>query len=57
MTREEQLDAEIKQIRFASTEMYSKWSDGEPFDRGYISTLLSHIHYACDEITKLVEEK
>lgn len=55
MTRDEQLKAEIKQIRLASTEMYSKWADGEPFDRIYISTLLSYIHGACDEISKLTE--
>ncbi|MDE5757059.1 MAG: hypothetical protein K2H85_00455, partial [Allobaculum sp.] len=55
VTRDEQLKAEIKQIRLASTEMYSKWADGEPFDRIYISTLLSYIHGACDEISKLTE--
>lgn len=55
MTTQEQLQAEIQQIRIASTEMYSQWSEGKAFDKIYGATLLSHIHVACDEISKLVE--
>ncbi len=55
MTRNEQLKAEIQQIRLASTEMYTQWAEGKTFDKIYISTLLSYIHGACDEITKIVE--
>lgn len=49
MTREEQIEAELEQIRIYSTQIF-RCVDMDQADQIYVSSLLHDIHDSCDEI-------